>query len=326
MPRKRAFFQLLLILHHLPLSSPAGCVIAYYKYPSSTTSGVFATYTMKTNEECGALCTSQNNCKGYGHNSVTLACYVSANDDPTHDTYSWSFYAKMCLKDLLALLPTTEEITTTEMVTTNPTTIRLTTIVTTEDTTTVPLSTVYASTIVHLITTEHTTEHTTEQTTIQTTERTTAQTTIQTMDQTTIQTTEQSTEQTTKQTTKLSTEQTTAIQNTEQTTALQTTKQTTSLQTTTSTTISSYCTCTCEESDLTVSERIEERRQDLQLSVRELSAFKRKLICAPDFRPSANNIGSIGVFILVTWGFLFAFPDIIRAVHVIRRFVKKGRS
>lgn len=217
------------------------------------------------------------------------------------------------------------------MVTTNPTTIRLTTIVTTEDTTTVPLSTVYASTIVHLITTEHTTEHTTEQTTIQTTERTTAQTTIQTMDQTTIQTTEQSTEQTTKQTTKLSTEQTTAIQNTEQTTALQTTKQTTSLQTTTSTTtgpdfISSYCTCTCEESDLTVSERIEERRQDLQLSIRELSAFKRKLICAPDFRPSANNIGSIGVFILVTWGFLFAFPDIIRAVHAIRRLVKKGRS
>lgn len=215
------------------------------------------------------------------------------------------------------------------MVTTNPKTIRLTTIVTTEDTTTVPLSTVYAST------TEHTTEHTTEQTTIQTTERTTAQTTIQTTEQTTIQTTEQSTEQTTKQTTKLSTEQTTeqttAIQTTEQTTALQTTKQTTSLQTTTSTTtgpdfISSYCTCTCEESDLTVSERIEERRQDLQLSVRELSAFKRKLICAPDFRPSANNIGSIGVFILVTWGFLFAFPDIIRAVHVIRRFVKKGRS
>uniref|UniRef100_A0A8W8NKB5 Apple domain-containing protein n=1 Tax=Magallana gigas TaxID=29159 RepID=A0A8W8NKB5_MAGGI len=258
MPRKRAFFQLLLILHHLPLSSPAGCVIAYYKYPSSTTSGVFATYTMKTNEECGALCTSQNNCKGYGHNSVTLACYVSANDDPSPDTYSWNFYTKMCLKDLLALLPTTEEITTTEMVTTNPTTIRLTTIVTTEDTTTVPLSTDYASTIVHLITTEHTTEHTTEQTSPDF--------------------------------------------------------------------ISSYCTCTCEESDLTVSERIEERRQDLQLSVRELSAFKRKLICAPDFRPSANNIGSIGVFILVTWGFLFAFPDIIRAVHVIRRLVKKGRS
>uniref|UniRef100_A0A8W8N7F3 Apple domain-containing protein n=1 Tax=Magallana gigas TaxID=29159 RepID=A0A8W8N7F3_MAGGI len=310
---------------------------------------------MKTNEECGALCTSQNNCKGYGHNSVTLACYVSANDDPSPDTYSWNFYTKMCLKDLLALLPTTEEITTTEMVTTNPTTIRLTTIVTTEDTTTVPLSTDYASTIVHLITTEHTTEHTTEQTSIQTTEqtteqttdqtterttiptteRTTAQTTIQTTEQTTIQTTEQSTEQTTRQTTKLSTEQTTeqttAIQTTEQTTALQTTKQTTSLQTTTSTTtgpdfISSYCTCTCEESDLTVSERIEERRQDLQLSVRELSAFKRKLICAPDFRPSANNIGSIGVFILVTWGFLFAFPDIIRAVHVIRRLVKKGRS
>lgn len=195
------------------------------------------------------------------------------------------------------------------MVTTNPTTIRLTTIVTTEDTTTVPLSTVYAST------TEHTTEHTTEQTTVQTTG----------------QTTEQTTKQTTKLSTEQTTEQTTAIQTTEQTTALQTTKQTTSLQTTTSTTtgpdfISSYCTCTCEESDLTVSERIEERRQDLQLSVRELSAFKRKLICAPDFRPSANNIGSIGVFILVTWGFLFAFPDIIRAVHVIRRLVKKGRS
>lgn len=79
----------------------SGCVIAYYKYPSSTTSGVFATYTMKTNEECGALCTSQNNCKGYGHNSVTLACYVSANDDPTPDTYSWSFYTKMCLKGIL---------------------------------------------------------------------------------------------------------------------------------------------------------------------------------------------------------------------------------
>lgn len=79
----------------------SGCVIAYYKYPSSATSGVFATYTRKTNEECGALCSSQNNCKGYGHNSVTLACYVSANDDPSPDTYSWSFYAKMCLKGIL---------------------------------------------------------------------------------------------------------------------------------------------------------------------------------------------------------------------------------
>lgn len=78
----------------------SGCVIAFFKHPSSTTSGVFETYTSKTNEECGSLCTSQANCKGYGHNSATLACYLSANDDPSADTSSWSFYKKMCLKGI----------------------------------------------------------------------------------------------------------------------------------------------------------------------------------------------------------------------------------
>lgn len=108
------------------------------------------------------------------------------------------------------------------------------------------------------------------------------------------------------------------------TTTTQTTsqKRTTEIEATTIGPIfkSSYCTCVCKETNTTVSERIATRKLDLELDVRKLSAFTRKLTSAPDYRPSSVRIGYVGITIIIIWGLFIALFDILRFVIAFKEF------
>jgi hypothetical protein len=73
---------------------------------------------------------------------------------------------------------------------------------------------------------------------------------------------------------------------------------------------SSYCTCACKESNTTVSERMAIRKRDLELNVRNLSAFTRKLTSAPNQRLSSARIGYVGIVAIIFAGLFVVLYDI----------------
>lgn len=84
--------------------------------------------------------------------------------------------------------------------------------------------------------------------------------------------------------------------------------------------IETMCSCVCKETNDSVDDILKERLKALSVNVSNLSASKRKLACAEDSRPSANNIGYFGIILLGLAGGFFIMFD---SVSVFRLFIEK---
>lgn len=88
---------------------------------------------------------------------------------------------------------------------------------------------------------------------------------------------------------------------------------------------SSYCYCSlnksCETKNYTeeeLSQMIDSIVQELKVSIKDTNAYKRRLISAPDDRPSAQRMGEVGALVicLVILGIvLMDFPRVIKLVR-----------
>nr|XP_034310460.1 flocculation protein FLO11-like [Crassostrea gigas] len=209
--------------------------------------------------------------------------------------------------------PTTED-TTTEDVTT-PTTVDTTTndvtTPTTEDTTTEDVTTqTTGDTTSENVTTPTTEETTTEDITIKTTQDSTTQdVTTQTTGK--ISTTADVTTQTIQDTTtEHITTQTTEYTTTEHVTTKPVSELSTSKQIPVSNV--SSCGCTCVKKNITINEKIEDMVSDLKVDISVLSATVRKKVCAEDPRPSARNVGILGIVLVTVMVGLIIAMDVMR--------------
>ena len=84
------------------------------------------------------------------------------------------------------------------------------------------------------------------------------------------------------------------------------------------------CLCQCfYDNETTLRERMEVRKKYLEVNKRELSSFKRSLVCAADPRYSSTVTGSLlGVFVFTFIVLLVFVPDICSTV---RHFIRKGK-
>lgn len=88
----------------------------------------------------------------------------------------------------------------------------------------------------------------------------------------------------------------------------------------------SSCVCVCVEKNETLEEKIEKIVSDLKVDTSELSSTKRQKSCAEDPRPTAKNVGMLGVAIIALLIGLIISVDIIRFLQYVNgRFKQTGR-
>ena len=73
------------------------------------------------------------------------------------------------------------------------------------------------------------------------------------------------------------------------------------------------CSCICYNDTLTVDQKIEARRKELQIDPKGTSKEKNKLTCAADDRQSSQNIGYFGICILAV---TILFPLLIDCMNI----------
>ena len=66
----------------------------------------------------------------------------------------------------------------------------------------------------------------------------------------------------------------------------------------------------CRDSNLTLEEIVEQRKNELMADTETLSSTYRKLSSAPDYRSSSKTIGAIGTYVLSVLGALIVLPDL----------------
>ncbi|XP_052075031.1 uncharacterized protein LOC127712562 [Mytilus californianus] len=76
----------------------------------------------------------------------------------------------------------------------------------------------------------------------------------------------------------------------------------------------------------TLDARIEQLKTVLQIDKKETSSYVRKLTCAKDSRPSAKNIGYIGILILVIVFGSIIMSDLISLVRFMQRTLFKKNN
>ncbi|XP_062566476.1 papilin-like [Saccostrea cucullata] len=79
----------------------------------------------------------------------------------------------------------------------------------------------------------------------------------------------------------------------------------------------SSCVCVCTETNLTLEEKIENIVSKLRLETSTLSSAVRKKTCAEDLRPSAKNVGLIGIVILCIIAAILLCFDALRCTKAI---------
>ena len=73
------------------------------------------------------------------------------------------------------------------------------------------------------------------------------------------------------------------------------------------------CSCICYNDTLTVDQKIEARRKELQIDPKGTSKEKNKLTCVADDRQSSQNIGYFGICILTL---TMLFPLLIDCLNI----------
>lgn len=94
---------------------------------------------------------------------------------------------------------------------------------------------------------------------------------------------------------------------------------------------STLCLCRCVyENSTSLQERLTAWKDDLKLSKRELSSYKRRMTCANDARHTSKAIGGGGIFIICFIMSLIIVPDllttIMRTIRNIRKYKESCES
>lgn len=83
------------------------------------------------------------------------------------------------------------------------------------------------------------------------------------------------------------------------------------------------CFCVCRETNQTLQESIEKRRNKLSINKPELSSNLRKLYSVSDYRMSSKVIGSVALIILVLAGILIILADISSVISIYSKTKNK---
>ena len=87
------------------------------------------------------------------------------------------------------------------------------------------------------------------------------------------------------------------------------------------------CICVCRDTNLTVEQIVEQRKNELMVDTETLSSTYRKLSSAPDNRSSSKTIGAIGASVLGVFVALIVLPDLCVVIsYLIKKFSCKESS
>lgn len=87
----------------------------------------------------------------------------------------------------------------------------------------------------------------------------------------------------------------------------------------------SSCVCVCVEKNITLEEKIDKMVSELKVDTSVLSSTIREKACAEDPRPSARNVGILGVLIFTALvGFMISL-DFIRFFQSAERYIVRKK-